>query len=82
VRLDNPAAARVLLEGCVATAAKFRKYLLVRTQMSAVTGLLVGAFAWMAGLPFAFEWGRDRLRAQLYPVHRSFVARCFRPCWR
>ena len=44
-RLDNATAARVLLDGGAATAAKFRKYLLVRTKMSAVTGLLVGAFA-------------------------------------
>jgi AI-2 transport protein TqsA len=44
-RLDNPTAARVLLDGSAATAAKFRRYLVVRTQMSAVTGLLVGAFA-------------------------------------
>jgi len=38
-RLDNRAAARVLLDGSAAMAAKFRKYLLVRTQMSAVTGV-------------------------------------------
>ena len=55
-RLDNPVAARVLLNGSAATSAKFRKYLLVRTKMSAVTGLLVGAFAGISGLPFAFEW--------------------------
>jgi predicted PurR-regulated permease PerM len=45
--LDNREAARVLLDGSAATAAKFRKYMLVRTQMSAITGLLVGVFAWI-----------------------------------
>src|SRR5215471_16337473 len=50
--LQNRTAARVLLDGGAATAAKFRRYLLVRTQMSAVTGLLVGAFAAVTGLPF------------------------------
>ena len=45
-----------LLDGVAASAIKFRKYLLVRTQMSVVTGLLVGAFAWIAGLQFAAEW--------------------------
>ncbi|HZC98443.1 MAG TPA: AI-2E family transporter, partial [Bradyrhizobium sp.] len=55
--LDNRVAERILLDGSAATAAKFRKYMLVRTQMSAITGLLVGIFAWITGLPFAFEWG-------------------------
>lgn len=55
--LDNREMARVLLDGSAATAIKFRKYMLVRTQMSVVTGLLVGAFAWITGLPFAAEWG-------------------------
>ena len=48
--LHNREAARVLLQGSAVAAAKFRRYLVVRTQMSAVTGLLVGAFAWIAGL--------------------------------
>src|SRR5260370_3788903 len=47
-------AARVLLEACPATAAKIRKYMEVRTLMSLATGALVGAFAWAAGLQFAF----------------------------
>ena len=55
--LDNREMARVLLDGSAATAIKFRKYMLVRTQMSVVTGLLVGALAWITGLPFAAEWG-------------------------
>lgn len=55
--LDNREMARVLLDGSAATAIKFRKYTLVRTLMSVVTGLLVGAFVWITGLPFAAEWG-------------------------
>ena len=39
--LDNREAARVIRDGTAATAARFRKYILVRTKMSAVTGLLV-----------------------------------------
>jgi predicted PurR-regulated permease PerM len=76
-RLDNAAAARVLLEGSAATAAKFRKYLVVRTQMSAVTGLLVGAFAWMAGLPFAFEWGVIAFVLNYIPFIGPLVATVF-----
>src|SRR5690349_16129482 len=55
--LDDRDMANVLLSGSAEAAAKLRKYMLVRTQMSALTGLFVGAFAWIAGLPFAVEWG-------------------------
>ena len=67
----------MLLDGSAATAAKFRKYLLVRTQMSAVTGLLVGAFAWVAGLPFAFEWGVIAFVLNYIPFIGPFVATLF-----
>ena len=76
-RLDNAAAARVLLDGGAATAAKFRKYLLVRTQMSAVTGLLVGAFAAITGLPFAFEWGVIAFVLNYIPFIGPFIATLF-----
>jgi AI-2 transport protein TqsA len=55
--LDKGTAARVLLDGSAATAAKLRKYMLVRSLMSVMTGLFVGAFAASTGLRFAFEWG-------------------------
>jgi AI-2 transport protein TqsA len=56
-RLGNAAAGRVLLAGGAATAAKFRRYMLVRTAMSAVTGLLVAGFAVGTGLGLGAEWG-------------------------
>jgi AI-2 transport protein TqsA len=76
-RLENGTAARVLRHGAVATAAKFRKYLLVRTQMSAVTGLLVGLFAGVAGLPFAFEWGVIAFVLNYIPFIGPFIATLF-----
>ncbi|NOJ45037.1 AI-2E family transporter [Bradyrhizobium archetypum] len=76
-QLENAGAARVLLDGSVATAAKFRKFLLVRTMMSAVTGLLVGAFVWIAGLPFAFEWGVIAFVLNYIPFIGPFVATLF-----
>ena len=76
-RLDNRTAARVLLDGSAATAAKFRKYLLVRTQMSAVTGLLVGVFAGITGLPFAFEWGVIAFVLNYIPFIGPFIATLF-----
>jgi AI-2 transport protein TqsA len=75
--LDNREIARVLLDGSAATAAKFRKYMLVRTQMSAVTGLLVGAFAWITGLQFAVEWGVIAFTLNYIPFVGPFVATLF-----
>lgn len=72
--LGNREAARVLLDGSAATAAKFRKYMLVRTLMSAVTGLLVGAFAWITGLQFAVEWGVIAFVLNYIPFIGSFIA--------
>jgi predicted PurR-regulated permease PerM len=75
--LENRAAARVLLEGSRATAGKFRKYLLVQTQMSIVTGVLVGLFAAVAGLPFAFEWGVIAFVLNYIPFIGPFIATLF-----
>jgi AI-2 transport protein TqsA len=75
--LDNREAARVLLDGSAATAEKFRKYLVVRTQMSAMTGLLVGVFAWIAGLPFATEWGVIAFALNYIPFIGPFIATLF-----
>ena len=75
--LSNRTAARVLLDGVAASAIKFRKYLLVRTQMSVVTGLLVGAFAWIAGLQFATEWGAIAFVLNYIPFIGPFIATLF-----
>jgi predicted PurR-regulated permease PerM len=55
--MSNREAGRVLLAGGYRTAVKFRRYLLVRTLMSVVTGILVWGFIWLCGLPLAQEWG-------------------------
>jgi AI-2 transport protein TqsA len=75
--LDNREAARVIRDGTTATAARFRKYILVRTQMSAVTGLLVGVFAWITGLPFAIEWGVIAFTLNYIPLIGPFIATLF-----
>jgi predicted PurR-regulated permease PerM len=75
--LDNREAARVLLDGSAATAKKFRKYMVVRTQMSAMTGLLVGAFAGLTGLPFAIEWGVIAFVLNYIPFIGPFIATLF-----
>ncbi len=75
--LGNRDAARVLLQGSAATAVKFRKYLLVRTQMSVLTGLLVGIFAWITGLQFAVEWGVIAFALNYIPFLGPFIATLF-----
>jgi AI-2 transport protein TqsA len=75
--LDNRALGRVLLDGSTATAARFRRYLLVRTQMSAITGLLVGMFAWATGLQFAMEWGVIAFTLNYIPFIGPFIATLF-----
>jgi predicted PurR-regulated permease PerM len=75
--LRNREAARVLLQGSAVAAAKFRRYMVVRTQMSAMTGLLVGAFAWIAGLQFPIEWGVIAFALNYIPFIGPFIATVF-----
>ena len=45
--------------------------------MSAVTGLLVWAFAWLAGLPLAVEWGVIAFALNFIPFIGPFIATVF-----
>ncbi|WP_045837749.1 AI-2E family transporter [Hyphomicrobium sp. 99] len=67
----------VLLVGGARTAIKLRRYMLVRTLMSAVTGLLVWAFALLAGLPLAVEWGVIAFALNFIPFIGPFIATVF-----
>jgi len=73
----EPEASRILLQGSAATAVKLRKYMEVRTLISMATGVLVGAFAWIAGLPFALEWGVIAFALNYIPFIGPFVATLF-----
>jgi len=75
--LGNRDAARVIADGSAATAVKFRKYLLVRTQMSVLTGLFVGLFALVTGLQFAAEWGVIAFALNYIPFIGPFIATLF-----
>jgi AI-2 transport protein TqsA len=75
--LQNREAVRVLLRGSAVTASKFRRYMVVRTQMSAITGLLVGVFAWVAGLQFPVEWGVIAFALNYIPFIGPFIATLF-----
>lgn len=72
--LENREAARVLLEGSAASAAKFRRFLVIRTQMSAITGMVVWALASVAGLQLAVEWGVIAFALNYIPFIGPFIA--------
>lgn len=48
---------RMVLRAATLTGEKFRRYMLIRTLMSVLTGLVVWAFARVTGLELATEWG-------------------------
>ena len=73
----EPGAAKMLLSATEDTACKFRKYMVVRTQMSLATGALVGVFAWLTGLQFAVEWGVIAFSLNYIPFIGPFVATLF-----
>jgi AI-2 transport protein TqsA len=56
-RLESREIARSLLDAGTQVAAKFQKYMLVRTIMSVLTGAVIWAIALLAGLELATAWG-------------------------
>jgi AI-2 transport protein TqsA len=72
--LDDPAKARLILQVCGETTVKFRKYLVVRTLVSALTGILTWVVALLAHLPFAGAWGVTAFALNYVPFIGSFVA--------
>jgi predicted PurR-regulated permease PerM len=66
-----------LLKGSMATAAKIRRYMLVRTGMSLITGLLVWGFAKAVGLQLAEEWGFIAFSLNYIPFIGPLVATVF-----
>ena len=75
--MENREASRVLLDGSLATAVKFRRYMLVRTLMSLMTGALVWGFVTLAGLPLAVEWGVVAFALNYIPFIGPFFATVF-----
>ncbi len=53
---------------------KLRTYMLVRTGMSLLTGLGIGGFAALAGLPLALEWGVIAFALNYIPFLGPLVA--------
>jgi len=55
-------------------AAKFRRYMLVRTALSALTGVAVWGFALLTGLELAAAWGLIAFALNYIPFIGSFAA--------
>jgi AI-2 transport protein TqsA len=75
--LKNRNAARILLDGSTTIAAKFRRYLLIRTLMSLATGVMVWALAALFGLQLAAEWGVIAFTLNYIPFIGPFIATVF-----
>jgi AI-2 transport protein TqsA len=75
--LKNRNAARILLDGGTAIATKFRRYMLIRTAMSLVTGIMVWALAAASGLQLAAEWGVIAFTLNYIPFIGPFIATVF-----
>jgi AI-2 transport protein TqsA len=65
---------RELAEAGEKIGAKFRKYMLVRTQLSALTGVAVWAFALLTGLELAAAWGIIAFALNYVPFLGPWVA--------
>jgi predicted PurR-regulated permease PerM len=75
--LDRPGVARLLVSGTAETAVKLRRFMLVRTAMSLITGLLVWALAVAIGLRFAAEWGVIAFVLNYIPFIGPLIATVF-----
>lgn len=75
--MGNADVGRVLMNGSLITGEKIRRYMLVRTQMSVITGLLVYAAAWATGLPLAKEWGVIAFVLNYIPFLGPMIATVF-----
>jgi AI-2 transport protein TqsA len=75
--LRNKDAARTILQASTEIADKFQKYMLVRTAMSVLTGIVVWAFTLLAGLELATAWGLIAFVLNYIPFIGPLVATVF-----
>ena len=75
--LRNKEAARTILQASTLIADKFQRYMLVRSAMSVLTGLVVWAFALLAGLELATAWGVIAFVLNYIPFIGPLVATVF-----
>ncbi len=76
-RLDNPGLREALLKPAQEISAKFQKYMMVRSTMSALTGAVVWVFALIAGMELATAWGVIAFVLNYIPFIGPLVATVF-----
>jgi len=76
-RLQNAAARQTLLVAGADIAAKLQKYMLVRTVMSILTGIVVWSFALLAGIELATAWGVIAFVLNYIPFIGPLIATVF-----
>lgn len=75
--LSNRELGQALEAAFALIAAKFRRYMLVRTAMSALTGIAIWGFSLIAGLELATAWGVIAFALNYIPFLGPFVATVF-----
>jgi AI-2 transport protein TqsA len=72
--MPDPTASQILQAGGEEAARKIRRYMFVRSLMSAVTGLLVAAVAYASGLSLYKEWGVIAFSLNFIPFLGPLIA--------
>jgi predicted PurR-regulated permease PerM len=72
--LANQERVQLLIEAGEQIAVKFRKYMLVRSLASVMTGVATWAFAYLAGIELAAAWGVIAFSLNYVPFIGPFVA--------
>jgi predicted PurR-regulated permease PerM len=75
--LRNRALGQALVTALAEIGEKFRRYMLVRTAMSILTGLAIWAFSLAAGLELATAWGVIAFALNYIPFIGPFIATIF-----
>jgi AI-2 transport protein TqsA len=75
--LENKEIAQTILQAGTQIAGKFQKYMLVRSAMSVLTGMVVWVFALLAGLELATAWGVIAFVLNYIPFIGPLVATVF-----
>ena len=76
-RLGNEEVAKTILQASTQIADKFQKYMLVRSAMSVLIGLVVWVFTLLAGLELATAWGVIAFVLNYIPFIGPLVATVF-----
>jgi AI-2 transport protein TqsA len=76
-RLNSASLRRSLLVGTEKIAEKFQKYMVVRSTMSLLTGVVVWSFALVAGIELATAWGVTAFVLNYIPFLGPLIATVF-----